>query len=930
VGRTIAAGVQTELDNLGAETHSVLQINLAGGGDPLLYSTLEDYIDGDLYDGTFLQSGDLVQTIDGEPNRIDVTLSNADKVQGLKFKNEELVKAQAIFGRYYVEADVLVSMYEGTVVPKTVDQGEAKIEVVSDLVAAGYCVAQFTAAPQCQAPYKHPVLCGYAGVKTSCSKWRKGPNSCQEHDVPTDEPRFFGLEYPYGLFVEAPTGGDGGLSGGWEDPCFPAGTVITMADLSHKPIEEIRRGDLVLAFDPRTLELKVSRVRGDLQIHKADRLLSIDGGAVQATPNHKFYTGYNSRGYYEPVEDLRPGDKIFRLRLPAGSTPIEKGEPRFPPSVDVFPWEIESRRWLDLREEIDVFNFEVEIFHNYFANRFAVSNRKDDIFAIKNMPYFDLLKKNSPQNIFIALAYGYHVLTGFAAKGYVSGSSPTHQLTLQNILGLGSSAGGWDSLVELYYAGVKLDPATYIFYPGAKATAATTSTIFAADVPHSLKAWVEATLPVGVGPSDPIATAPDDLVGFFKTRKCRNYNSSGTVTDAGSYTTNPARIVADLLLEVGRLPSSRIDWVAWVAWRDFCDALISHNYTLLDSGKFRGFGLTGRYYSDVAFTTEVAKRVDPAIDFGPTAGAGASGQGVDNFSIKWTGYIRPRYTETYTIKVTVDNSAIVKINGSTIIDTNGSPVGTYTATIALTGGTFYAIEVDFVESSGPAECILKWSSATQAEEVIPEDVLFPETENRARYEINPFWATRTRLDDALRTCLVLCNSTYQEANGKYKFFAFDQLSAGGFTLTNDDIKDGTLTFTPRDPLTVRNFWSAVFRPVYSRYLETVSSPVTYEIEELVETAGRRIEGADLDFFNSTHHQVYTVLKAIADRSARARFEIEVDALPQAFGILAGDRGDVTVEFMDNEVFDCLVHESRDLSGEQTPDERRFILREWTD
>ena len=39
-------------------------------------------------------------------------------------------------------------------------------------------------------------------------------------------------------------------------------------------------------------------------------------------------------------------------------------------------WTIDSRTWIDLRKPIDVFNFEVEIYHRYIANRFAVSNAK--------------------------------------------------------------------------------------------------------------------------------------------------------------------------------------------------------------------------------------------------------------------------------------------------------------------------------------------------------------------------------------------------------------------------------------------------------------------------------------------------------------------------------------------------------------------------
>src|SRR5262249_35422999 len=43
-------------------------------------------------------------------------------------------------------------------------------------------------------------------------------------------------------------------------PCFPAGTLITMADLSSKPIEAVRVGDEVLAYDTATGRSSPERV----------------------------------------------------------------------------------------------------------------------------------------------------------------------------------------------------------------------------------------------------------------------------------------------------------------------------------------------------------------------------------------------------------------------------------------------------------------------------------------------------------------------------------------------------------------------------------------------------------------------------------------------------------------------------------------------
>ena len=41
-------------------------------------------------------------------------------------------------------------------------------------------------------------------------------------------------------------------TGGGTDPCLIEGTLITMADGTQKPIEEVKKGELILSYDPNT------------------------------------------------------------------------------------------------------------------------------------------------------------------------------------------------------------------------------------------------------------------------------------------------------------------------------------------------------------------------------------------------------------------------------------------------------------------------------------------------------------------------------------------------------------------------------------------------------------------------------------------------------------------------------------------------------
>ena len=364
MGRSTSGNVATLLALDGCESHTTLSLYKKDATE--LHFSTEEFTDPTNAKGFvkgLLISEELVQTLDSETNRVPVTLENVDKVLGLAALAESLNFAVAVIGRFWRSGSTTAwkELYRGEarVLPDATE-GDIKLEVLSDLIAAGYCVAQWSLDSKCSFRYKDN-FCGATSVATTCSKTRKGPNGCQEHDVETDDFRFGGWEYPDVQPAEVIAPGPP-EPGGYEGPCFPRGTLILMADWTEKPIETIVAGDLVLAFDHVTLELTPKRVVGDLQVHRSDRFRIIDRGMITPTPNHKFF----QRGpAWIPIDEFRPGDKILRL--------VRRGLKSI--WID---WTIESTRIRELRREISVYNFEVEDLHDYIANRCAVSNRKNE------------------------------------------------------------------------------------------------------------------------------------------------------------------------------------------------------------------------------------------------------------------------------------------------------------------------------------------------------------------------------------------------------------------------------------------------------------------------------------------------------------------------------------------------------------------------
>lgn len=90
--------------------------------------------------------------------------------------------------------------------------------------------------------------------------------------------------------------------------CFPAGTPVTMADGTHKPIETMRPGDVVdTAHGPR-------RVTGAMMTNPDAELMTItaiDGHQLTATASHNVWI--DELGW-RPVDQIQPGDILWTRR----------------------------------------------------------------------------------------------------------------------------------------------------------------------------------------------------------------------------------------------------------------------------------------------------------------------------------------------------------------------------------------------------------------------------------------------------------------------------------------------------------------------------------------------------------------------------------------------------------------------------------------
>jgi len=142
-------------------------------------------------------------------------------------------------------------------------------------------------------------------------------------------------------------------------------------------------------------------------------------------------------------------------------------------------------------------------------------------------------------------------------------------------------------------------------------------------------------------------------------------------------------------------------------------------------------GLTAEYFSspDLAAANRLVTRTDPTINFdwGNGAPDPALSSG-DNFSVRWTGRIEPRYSETCVFYATVglDEGVRLWVDGVLLIDAWSNPTGLeQSGSIGLVAGQAYDLKVEYKEATGTASLVVKWLSASSLKEILPNESLWP-------------------------------------------------------------------------------------------------------------------------------------------------------------------------------------------------------------
>ena len=148
---------------------------------------------------------------------------------------------------------------------------------------------------------------------------------------------------------------------------------------------------------------------------------------------------------------------------------------------------------------------------------------------------------------------------------------------------------------------------------------------------------------------------------------------------------------------------------------------------LYNNNKYRPGGLNGAYYKDINLRENVFSRVDPTVNFSWGGSSPDSSMDGDFYSVRWTGYVRPVYSQTYTFTTRSDDGVRLWVDDKQIIDNwTIHPPEDNTGKISLQAGKLYKIKLEYYEYAGGAQIELYWSSSSQGKEIIPSVYLFHE------------------------------------------------------------------------------------------------------------------------------------------------------------------------------------------------------------
>ncbi|TBL71236.1 hypothetical protein EYB31_31180 [Paenibacillus thalictri] len=147
----------------------------------------------------------------------------------------------------------------------------------------------------------------------------------------------------------------------------------------------------------------------------------------------------------------------------------------------------------------------------------------------------------------------------------------------------------------------------------------------------------------------------------------------------------------------------------------------SEGQTLL---KYQLHGLKAEYFTEPDLTGGNYSKVDETVNLTAAPILPIAGFNDNQFSVRWTGQLEPRYSEAYTFDIAANGGVRLWINDELWADQWANYSGVNHQPILLEAGKRYNIKLEYSAKGNP-RAIVYWQSLSQQREMIPKTNLFP-------------------------------------------------------------------------------------------------------------------------------------------------------------------------------------------------------------
>ena len=277
-----------------------------------------------------------------------------------------------------------------------------------------------------------------------------------------------------------------------------------------------------------------------------------------------------------------------------------------------------------------------------------------------------------------------------------------------------------------------------------------------------------------------------------------------------------------------------------------------------------------------------------------------------------------------------DNKIKVWFDGSLIInDWTASASRTLSATVTVTANTFHTLKIEYGSLTGLSDIKLEMENGTVfPRQVVKAKNLYPKEQTYKKWEINCTFNDRTNFKDALKRVLFLCNSSYQFANGKFRFFCFDELTTPTFTFDSSNIIKGSIKPSFPENLNAPNRFIGIGNDLNEQFMGSFSPQVVHQLEDFQDLSTQVTEQI-IDVANSTRYHTLKLLKFRAKLENANTMQIELEGKPISMQVLAGDLVKINYAKYNWVNKLCLVIARNKRLAMKRPQNLGFTLKEWS-